>query len=276
MEYFLQYSSRKTKLLAHYNKQAIFPGKGKRGEITEFSARSRKRLFEKMIELDIRGDGAFLTLTFPDWLERDKTKYKKCFDAMRKAIEKKGSAVWKLEFTRKGVPHYHVLIDCDVPRKGIKLERQVWRDRWTKIVTRTFAAGTELERRRINFIRISFDRVRNRAAFANYFCYYFSTHKHYQNIIPDWFRGGSRLWGVWGDWKKVERSCIKISEKEYSGIRAEAISLIKKKKPSYYNNGFKVVYYGDLASAREAVEFNKILGRLVYDSQSPVGLAENG
>lgn len=264
MEYFLQYSTRLTKVNAHYHKQAIFPGKGSRGEIKEFSSRSRKRLFEKMLELDIVRDGAFLTLTFPDWLEKEKEKYKRCFEVMRKHIEKKGSAVWKLEFTRNEVPHYHVLIDCDFKRE----DRDVIRNRWTKIVVRNFACSHELKRRDIGFIRTSYDRVRNKAAFAFYFSYYFAGNKEYQNNLPDWFRGGSRLWGVWGDWKKVDSSCIKITKKEYEQITEKITELIKAKKPSYYNKGFKYVYYGDLLVAKEIMEFNRIIESLIHDCKA--------
>lgn len=98
------------------------PVNGSTGEIREWSARSRSRMSELVGSLDysdwLQSDGALamVTLTLPDrWLELapDGETFKKLLRKFehrwRRAIGP-WRLLWKLEFQRRGAPHWHALM----------------------------------------------------------------------------------------------------------------------------------------------------------------------
>lgn len=122
-------------------------GGGKRGRIKGFSKASAARLRDKVWKLPKSCVPVMVTLTYPFLPSPEQAK--RDLDAFCKALDRKypkAAGVWKLEFTRKGVPHFHLLVWCAQPWKN-------WIARtWYRIVgsgdARHLAAGTRVEKLR--------------------------------------------------------------------------------------------------------------------------------
>lgn len=112
-------------LLSHKRKIAVFrdlvtvsempggkqSGGGKRGEVSVFSSGSRFRLFRLLHTLKFETMG-FWTLTYPDKYPTDPKIYKAHLKEFRRRYELqygKTPIVWRLEFQKRGAPHYHLL-----------------------------------------------------------------------------------------------------------------------------------------------------------------------
>jgi hypothetical protein len=86
----------------------------KRGEITGFTAKSRRRLLDLLNRTHSDAIPLFVTLTYPaSWPERP-AEWKRHLDVFAKSLARVGrgrlSAVWKLEPQRRGAPHFHLLV----------------------------------------------------------------------------------------------------------------------------------------------------------------------
>ena len=176
----------------------------KRGSVRAFSARSRRRLFKTCAAVPWSRYGAavmFVTLTYPGQGYPNETgEGKRHLDALRKRWARKwGSCayVWKQEFQRRGVVHYHLGVMVrdvlDYPEWRLL---QTWlAQTWYGIVNsgdpRHLAAGVQLDRATGNL--------------ASYFAKYASSKgdKEYQHECPAEWPTAGRWWGVRGaseDW----------------------------------------------------------------------------
>ena len=84
---------------------------GKRGEIKGFSSASRRRLIRFLFSLE-KPPEVMVTLTYPGEWEVDYHKWKRDLDVFFKRVARKFSDywfVWKLEFQKRGAPHFHLL-----------------------------------------------------------------------------------------------------------------------------------------------------------------------
>jgi hypothetical protein len=87
----------------------------KRGQIGDFSKDSRYRLMKLMAKIngDKAGLPTFLTLTYPAEWSEDWRVWKRDLDAFRKAVVRRWPNVWgpwRLEFQKRGAPHFHLLL----------------------------------------------------------------------------------------------------------------------------------------------------------------------
>lgn len=105
---------------------------GLRGVITEFSSAARRRLLELVNRLTVPADSSFLTLTYPAEFPGP-AEAKLHFQAFRKRLERMVgrpvAAIWRLEFQRRGAPHFHVML-FDVPF----VDKLVIQRMWSEIV----------------------------------------------------------------------------------------------------------------------------------------------
>jgi hypothetical protein len=86
--------------------------------ITEFSPASRRRLMRLLnsINRDESHLPFFITLTYHENWPETRRERKGHLDALQKRMERvygKFAAVWRLEFQRRGAPHYHLLLFLD-------------------------------------------------------------------------------------------------------------------------------------------------------------------
>lgn len=95
-------------------------GGGLRGLVREFSPDSRRRLMRLInsIDRDRVPHPLFFTLTYPGEWPRDPRVWKKHLRAFRGRMERKYGkfpAIWRLEFQRRGAPHFHLLVFLAIP-----------------------------------------------------------------------------------------------------------------------------------------------------------------
>ncbi len=191
-----------------------------------WSNKSRSKMLERFSTLDFTPFEdesniiAFLTLTYPsDWLNVAPTSRsaKRHLLNLRKRFEREFSrpfyALWKMEFQRRGAPHFHLL--APVPKGP---EFRLWLSKnWTEVVNHP----DELERAKHLLAGTGVDKAKGIAAdSAHRISYYFSKHssankgpKEYQNTPPDeWVLTGAvgRFWGYWG--LNVATTLVAVSE----------------------------------------------------------------
>ena len=174
------------------SRDGVFPI---RGEVSEFSWRSRKRLAFVASNTDIMFT-SMLTLTYPRQFPNDGKDVKRNLNAFLVALRRKTpevSMLWFLEFQRRGAPHIHIML------RGVRVWRpmQLWAsETWHRIVDsgdlRHLAAGTRLER------------VRNPNGARNYAVKY--AYKMRQKVVPPDYRNVGRFWGHSRDVRPVLRS----------------------------------------------------------------------
>ncbi len=127
-------------------------GGGLRGEITEFSKASRRRLMKLLnsIDRDRASLPYFVTLTYHNAWPKDRHGRKRHLDAFRKRLERvygQFPAVWRLEFQKRGAPHYHLLMWLSEPDLWRLRNRISWL--WHEVVDpndmQLLDAGTRVE-----------------------------------------------------------------------------------------------------------------------------------
>lgn len=107
-------------------------GGGKRGNVTHFSDGSRRRLMKKMARLKAN-KAIFVTLTYPaafphaDIAQQHLKAYLQRF----RYHFPKASAVWRLEYQKRGAPHFHILF-YNLPF----IPRRYWQGWWKRIVNK--------------------------------------------------------------------------------------------------------------------------------------------
>lgn len=187
-------------------------GGGLRGEITEFSEASRSRLAARAWALTAHGHKpqAMLTLTAPaNWervyictedgeplgggrlLKLHLEKFRKRLDRFLSAANVgRWSALWFLEFQRRGAPHVHLLLyGCKVPPQLLRSLRSWCGPAWSEIV----GNPSDHEKRK-------HERAGTRVEFmkAEHFGYAVKyANKTEQKEVPTYFRDVGRFWGCW-------------------------------------------------------------------------------
>jgi hypothetical protein len=114
-----------SKLRVTRNRDGQQIGGGKRGNINGFSRKSRKRMLEKLGELEKTNLPFFVTLTYPDEFFDDRLNMalikRKHLDRLRLAMKRKypgHGSIWRMEFMsrKSGIypgeifPHFHLLV----------------------------------------------------------------------------------------------------------------------------------------------------------------------
>lgn len=218
--------------------------------ITSWSRKSRANMVKSLCEIDyispisdINPHGpmlrrgrvpAMLTLTYSgDWLtvapngKAAKRHLQLFFKRYWRAWGEKLKAVWKLEFQRRGAPHFHLLV---VPphgraRVGVAAGRpfKEWLSAvWTSIVAHP--DPEERRRHRAAGTRIDYNEGL-RAADPKRVAVYFTKHgafhaKEYQNIVPaEWQGPGDGPGRFWG-YRYVKRYVVGIELYEHDRIMA--------------------------------------------------------
>lgn len=104
----------------------------RRGEVVQFSARSRSRMLQSLAQLDRRRvshDALFVTFTYPADFP-DARACKLHLEAFAKRMHRRHPAAWfywRLEFQQRGAPHFHLLI-FGLPLVNPNSLHHVWHD----------------------------------------------------------------------------------------------------------------------------------------------------
>lgn len=193
-----------------------------RSEITEWSRKSRSRMFRTYCELDYTplltspGAPGLTTLTYPDdWktVVPDGKTAKRHLKAFRKRYVREWGplyALWKEEFQKRGAPHFHLFMMVPFARAKDGRTYHEWLSQtWADIVGHP---DPEQYRKHVS-AGTGVDYAEGlRATDPRRIAVYFSKHglygaKEYQNHVPpEWQepgKGPGRFWGYWGFGKRV-------------------------------------------------------------------------
>ncbi len=234
----------------NYQFQGKIGGGRKRGKVSEFSIHASQRLKERIGGIDLSAYAKerllLVTLTYPQEC-KDGITGKGVKDALRKwfqCIERELDCgiVWKLEFTRKGLPHVHLLLLLN-EEKGIGVNdnekgvyegiRGLSRIAWVKV--NDFKGEVKEKAMKAS---TSVEYVKNPKALPHYLGDYLADcgkRKDYQNASPAWFSGVGRWWGVKGRDKIawVPKESKEISVEEARTLSKFMESHLKSKNPVY-------------------------------------------
>lgn len=207
-----------------------------RGCIEEWSERSRSRMVRTFASLDweLMADQsiAMVTLTYPDRfldvVPNGRTA-KRHLKAFRSAWERKtvsgeldgpgriAGALWKLEFQRRGAPHFHLLMPVPAPssrfgyRHASGEVEQVSLQRWARLTWARIVGAQGVDRARHEAAGVSIDWAEGgRYSDPKRIGIYFSKHgapgkssKDYQHRVPQGWTDDDgdtdvgRWWGYW-------------------------------------------------------------------------------
>jgi hypothetical protein len=173
-----------------------------RGCISGFSGDSRERLRRRAVSLpweEAVGTGGIgmVTFTYPEAFPTDgqvaKAQLKRVYERWRQRYGKP-MGMWKMEFHRRGAPHFHCFVGLPEPEDELRawLLRQ-----WYEVVgsadDRHLFHGVDISRWRWGTLG------ENRARVGEYFARHGAKGwKSYQNRVPHGYVSPGQFWGVWG------------------------------------------------------------------------------
>lgn len=160
-----------------------------RGKVKNFSRQSRSRCLQRTASINLRDMEhlpVMLTLTYPKVYPDDPTVYKRHLDAFHTAFVRewgKVAVLWKLEFQKRGAPHFHLMPFFKDGTGGTFAFRQWGKRTWYRIVNsgdeKHLDQGAQVERMRSP-----------RMAMA-----YFG--KYVAKVVDDVEQNVGRWWGIW-------------------------------------------------------------------------------
>lgn len=114
-------------------------GGGVRKECMGFSEGSRRRLMQRMAMWNLNDLHLyFVTMTYPGIYAQDWHIWKRDIDTMIKAIGRKYDCavgcLWRIEFQKRGAPHFHMILATTKECKNIALLRREIAITWADIV----------------------------------------------------------------------------------------------------------------------------------------------
>lgn len=183
-----------------------------RGEITEFSLQSRRRLAFVACNTSVTFR-TMITLTYPAEFPKDGRQVKKNLHAFLTWLQRdtnKCSILWFLEFQARGAPHVHILTDYPIPldpdgRRGFRFRvSATWYRVCGKLDPKHLAAGTRTER------------IRKKDGGPRYCCKYAA--KMHQKTVPPEYRNVGRFWGCSRDVPPTEPELIRCTEDDIRGV----------------------------------------------------------
>lgn len=107
---------------------------GPRGEIKDFTRASQKRFMKSCALWEPMGQLIFVTLTYPrTWPEpEERMKHFKKFQAVLRKSRPNWAGCWKLEYQRRGAPHYHAVFETGLSHPDLadcqQFVQRVWDD----------------------------------------------------------------------------------------------------------------------------------------------------
>lgn len=221
--YGVRFSGRVLELSTLFDSQYVSEQPWDRGSIGGFSAKSRRNLMKLCagIPWALFERRMFTTLTYPTEFPCDGRQVKRHLEAFRSRFERrfgKQAVVWKLEFQRRGAPHFHLLLS--LPGSVDVLEFRAWlSEAWYGVVgsgdVLHLLAGTQVQIADTDCGR--------------YFAYGVKStgSKEYQNCVPVGFENVGRFWGAWNvapEWRGAQ-----ISEGDFFELRRRVCAWSKSK-----------------------------------------------
>lgn len=173
-----------------------------------------------------------VTLTYPSSFPTDGAVVKSHLDRLYARWKRRygvPKGMWKLEFQKRGAPHFHCFVGLPEPED----ELRAWLlDAWYG------AVGSEDERHLYNGVDISRWRWgtlgENRSKVGDYFARHGAKGwQSYQNELPHGYISPGRWWGVWGGsagFAPVEHVHVFDTRSEYYSLRRLTWTLQEKNR----------------------------------------------
>jgi hypothetical protein len=225
-----------------------------RSSITNYSMKSRKRFFEALLTMDWEKISVNtireLTLTYPAIYPKDGVVLKSQFDAFAKRLKRFGSEygqiafAWKLEFQKRGAPHFHLIIITRFPIPLNTLREWAltsWSDFVGKWIHSLDQYSDEEKLSAIEKHRkagIEADCVRkSKHGLVCYLAWYIGKEKgkakEHQHVVPAEFQNVGRWWGFYG-----KNTGLLHFRKETAALTEEQfLDLENKIKKTWEDNG---------------------------------------
>lgn len=196
--------SDRNKMTKSYSAEIKAKLRGKRSIIKKFSFGATRRckfVFDNIADKM----NVVVHLTYPNEFPMDGSIVKKHLHSFLDWMSKRDyKNAWVLEFQIRGAPHFHIMIDKEIPWQDVA-------DRWYKIVDskdpKHLRAGTSVEA------------IRSKGGMAVYMVGYLNKNK--QKIVPDEYKKVGRFWGY--SKELLKKTEIRI----YGDI--ESIKMLKEK-----------------------------------------------
>lgn len=167
----------------------------KRGQIVEWSVGSRRRMLRTMLAVEFGDDVLMVTLTYPgtgSLVPHDGAvvhRHLSRFLARWRRRWGRPRGWWKLEFQRRGAPHFHVFVEPPAGAELIVLRRWV-SETWWEVAGQGDAdhlrAGTQVVPWRGSPVAYAWKYALGRGE------------KEYQHVVPADFANVGRWWGLIG------------------------------------------------------------------------------
>jgi len=258
---------------SHYHK----PEWSSRGTITEFTRRSRRRMMDKMQQLENPTRLLFVTLTYTDQSLHQETvtrNYHRDIDCFNKRIQSVHSGtghIWRIEYKERlsgrfeghTVPHFHIVLHGYLGDLG-KLRQQV-RQWWDQIIHDN---ATDAPRPRIDI-----QPAQNQRHAMYYISKYVAKVSDENNIADEHqhnYSDGHRHWGIVGCWETPVYVTIKLTRQELIDLRRLCVRWLKSKGSAYSrrlsrsisHQGFSIYglgKFGELAGKQKTATIFRML-----------------
>lgn len=197
--------------------------KHKRGKVTSFTKKSRKRLLEMIARLRTAMQACFITLTYGQaWpSEKIAKKHLKAFIRRIRKHYPRASIIWRLEYQKRGAPHFHLIVFRlpFIPKEKVA---QVW----AEIIGAEFCDNSR-EISRPPFTRI--ESIDNKRKAMMYVAKYVAKAEGggFNNVPYQNQHSEGRFWGICGR-KYIEFAVLTTSKIEHMATFHSLCSLAKK------------------------------------------------
>lgn len=188
----------------------IFVGRRtERGVVSEFSSSSRRRLL-RFCAASLAQYTTLLTVTLPH-VEADGRVFKRRLDALLKYLRADAarsfpgqvwSALWVLEFQKRGAAHAHLLLTHPVDKTRI---RDRWTSLWESQIERLFPAAADDMMQKMGRASTFIEKIRNRSHSLSY-CAKYASKMASKSVV--YGRDFGRWWGVRGSRETVSRDIL--------------------------------------------------------------------
>lgn len=234
-----------------------------RDAIVEYSMKSRKRFFEKLLTIDWEAIPTEtikeITLTYPAIYPKDGEVLKSHLHAYSKRVKRfcrdfgGVSFIWKMEFQKRGAPHYHLII---VTAREIPIEvlRKWALESWSDLVSKWIKKQEDYtEEEMENAIElhkkagIEADGVRkSKQGLISYLVWYIhkgsykGKAKEYQHEVPKEYQNVGRWWGIYGKKSgilKFKKKIARITEDQFEEYKNRILKTWEKQGKKYKYRG---------------------------------------
>lgn len=248
-------------------KQEAPPRKWTRGRITTFSRSSKNRMMKKTAKLDSEAwahGGHMVTLTYPAIYPTQSTIYHNDLQKFRKRLYRRWGGhlrvMWKLEFQRRGAPHFHLLI-VGVPVSQTRLFRAWVAQAWYECVQ-----SDDIRHRTVG---TRTDEIKNHAHAIAYVLKYVNKDDNINEI-----EGTGRMWGVWGDMTTAPQMVLELTTREFIELKRTVSKLMRARGLKTYAKrikgagGFFALWLGVGYNADTLYKIVTMIKGLNHDRQS--------